>query len=84
MRSSRSAELHLLADRPAAPLALALLLGDAVMGMAVASGALGFGERALGPGDHVVGGETLIGERGAADRHRRIDRPAGGRHRRAC
>src|SRR5439155_25921242 len=72
----------LFADRQAAALALALLAGHAIMAVTVAPGALGVAERALGPGDHVVGREALVGERRAADRHRRIDRPALGHHRR--
>ena len=73
--------LHLVADRQAAPLALALLTGHAIMAVAVAPGALGFGERALRPGDRVVGGQTLIGKRGAADRRRGIDVPPRRQHR---
>ncbi len=73
--------LDLFAHRQAAPLARALLLGQPIMGVAVAPGALGFGECALGPGNDVVGGESLIRKGGAADRRRGIDRPAGGHHR---
>ena len=49
-------------------LALALLFAGAVVDEAVAAGALGLGERRLGPGDHVVGGRAVRPNRGAADR----------------